>query len=125
MDVHVAARTRVVVELAEAAKLAAAGARDGDERGEDDAVLLDINVHVDLGHHVAGVLHQVVGRVDAVVQDELFGRLLELGGSHCLGLALRGQVSLRRIVKTKLSDLRSKQGKQTKKRQRRPHRRPR
>ena len=99
MDVHVAARTRVVVELAEAAKLAAAGARDGDERGEDDAVLLDVNVHIDLAHHVARVLHQVVGRADAVVQDVLFGRLLELGGSHCLGLALRGQVSLRRIVK--------------------------
>jgi len=97
VDVHVAARTWVVVELADVAKLVAAGARDGDERGEDEAVRLDAFMQVHVVPYVAGVLHQVVGRADAVLA--LPGLLLELGGSHWLGLALRGQVSLRRIVK--------------------------
>ena len=76
MDVDVAACARVVIELADAAQLAAAGARDGDERCEDDAERLD----VDLAEQEAGVLRQVVGR--AVAVDELPGVLLELGGSR-------------------------------------------
>ena len=99
VDVVVAARTWVVVELADAAKLAAAGARDGDERGENDAVRLDGLVHNHLVPHVAGVLHQLVGRADAVLA--LPGLLLELGGSHCPCLALRGQVSLRKRLTKK------------------------
>ena len=99
VDVGVAARTWVVVELADAAKLAAAGARDGDERGEDEAVRLDAFVHIHLVPYVAGVLHQVVGRADAVLA--LPGLLLELGGSHCPCLALRGQVSLRKRLTKK------------------------
>ena len=55
-----------MIELADAAKLAAAGARDGDERCEDDAEHLDVDMDVDLGQHEAGVLRQVVGRVVAV-----------------------------------------------------------
>ncbi len=78
MDVDVAACARVVIELADAAQLAAAGARDGDERCEDDAERLDVDMDVDLVDQEAGVLRQVIGR--AVAVDELPGVLLELGG---------------------------------------------
>jgi hypothetical protein len=94
VDVAVAARARVVVELAEAAQLFAAGARDWHERGEDDAVHLDPNVDVDLVEHVLGLLLEVGGRAVAVLH--LPGLLLALRGPHGLGLALRRQVSLRK-----------------------------
>ena len=80
VDVDVAACARIVIELADAAQLAAAGARDGDERGEDDVERLDVDMDVDLAEQLAGVLRQVVGR--AVAVDELPGVLLELGGSR-------------------------------------------
>ena len=95
VDVAVAARARVVVELAEAAQLFAAGARDWHERGEDDAVHLDPNVDVDLVEHVLGLLLEVGGRAVAVLH--LPGLLLALvRGPRGLGLALRRQVSLRK-----------------------------
>ncbi len=94
MDVDVAACAQIVIYLADAAKLAAAGARDGDERCEDDAEHLDVHMDVDLVQHEIGVLRQVVGR--AVAVGVLPGVLLELGTSRRLGLALRRQVSLRK-----------------------------
>ncbi len=78
MDVDVAAWARIVIELADAAQLAAAGARDGDERCEDDAERFDVDMDVDLVEQEAGVLRQVVGR--AVAVGVLPGVLLELGG---------------------------------------------
>ncbi len=102
MDVDVAACTGIVIDLADAAKLAAAGARDGDERCEDDAEHLDVDMDVDLLQHVVGVIRQVRGR--AVAVGVLPGVLLELGGSRRLGLALRRQVSLL-IKRCSLSDL--------------------
>ena len=80
MDVDVAACARIVFYLADAAKLAAAGARDGDERCEDDVERLEVDMDVDRRQLEAGVLRQVIGR--AVAVGELPGVLLELGGSR-------------------------------------------
>ena len=96
MYVAVAARARGVVELADPAQLLAAGARDGDKQGEDDAVHPDVDMDVDLVDDGLGLLLELGGR--AVAVRELLELLLELRGSHALGLALRRQVSLRKKV---------------------------
>ena len=92
VDRHVAARARVVVELADAAQLRAAGAWDGDERRQHHPPDHDAPFPVEERQHLVGDALHVVGR--AVAVDQLPGLLLVLGGSHGLGLVLRRQVSL-------------------------------
>ena len=94
--VAVAARARVVVELADPAQLVAAGARNEDKQGEDEAVHPYVDMDVDLVDDGLGLLLELGGR--AVAVRVLLELLLELRGSHALGLALRRQVSLRKKV---------------------------
>ena len=98
----VAARARVVVELADTAQLRAAGARDGDERRQHHPPDHDTSMSVDEAQHLVGVALDVVGR--AVAVDRLPGLLLVLGSSHGLGLALRGQVSLPKLEEEKKTE---------------------
>ena len=86
VDVAVAARARVVVELADPAQLVAAGARDGDKQGEDEAVHPYVDMDVDLVDDGLGLLLELGGR--AVAVRVLPGLLFVLRSSHG-GTALR------------------------------------